>query len=139
MGGFIVGRGTFPAGPGSCRDTPTGPVIRKDYADEREEQEYEKLFLFLLPVFDKITNIPILNLFPGPGGFPQKHQAGLNAWLTDKTLDLDLPAHFFPTILLKQPGQNHLQGNAMQGIIRLLTILTDIHTIMAFAPSSLPS
>ena len=90
-----------------------------------------ELFLTPFPFCDKIADIPVLNLFPGPGGFSQKYQAGLDAWLADKTLDPDLPAHFLPAIFLQQTDKNHLKSDAMQRIIRLLTI---IHMVMAFAP-----
>jgi hypothetical protein len=37
-----------------------------------------------------------------------------------KTPDTDDPSHFIPSITLKELGENHFQGQAVQGIVWLL-------------------
>ncbi len=65
------------------------------------------------------AQIQTFHFLPGPGGFPQEFQAGFNAWFMDKTFDVDGLPQFFPTIVLNQIREDHLQFYAMQGVFGL--------------------
>ena len=46
--------------------------------------------------------------------------AGLEARIVCKTLDGDAPAQFVPAVLLHEAGEDHFEGDAVQGVLGLL-------------------
>lgn len=64
----------------------------------------------------KLSNIPLLNSFPGPGSFPKKGEAGFNSGIKFETTDRDAPPHLQPAILLDQLLEDVFQGDTKQGI-----------------------
>ena len=63
--------------------------------------------------------IQSLHFFPGPGRFTQELQAGLDAGLILKAIDIDVLGEAFPAVYFYQVFQNSLQGFAVQGIVGL--------------------
>ena len=57
--------------------------------------------------------VKILDFFTGPRCAAQEYQAGFDAGVFGKTVDLDTVVQAFPAVLGMQTGQNHLQGDAM--------------------------
>ena len=78
--------------------------------------------LLLIAFFQGLSRVPqiqVFNFISGPGGFSQKFQAGLDAWIIVKTPDPDDPSHFIPAIMCYQPSKNHFQSDAMKRIVAL--------------------
>ncbi len=66
--------------------------------------------------------IKFFNLFSSPGGSSQEFQTRFDTRITIKTSYVDHPSHFIPTVMLNKPGKDHLQGDAVKRVIRLLLI-----------------
>lgn len=62
------------------------------------------------------VQIEALQLFPGPRGFAQEFKARFDAGVFGKAVDRDLLPQLFPAIVLHQPGEDHLQGDAVQRV-----------------------
>lgn len=65
--------------------------------------------------------VKVLDLFSRPWRTTQESQAGLNAGILGKTVDPDTTGHIFPTILLDQTGQDHLECDAVQRVFMFLS------------------
>ena len=63
------------------------------------------------------SQVQIFNLLPGPGGSPQKLQAGLDTWIIIKTPDIDASTHFLPPIIFHKPGEDGFQGDAVKRVV----------------------
>ena len=64
-------------------------------------------------------DIHFFNLFPCPGSFAQKRQTGFYTRVVVEAANIDLPPHFFPTVLLNQMEQHLFEGNPVEWIIGL--------------------
>jgi len=68
----------------------------------------------------KALQIQGFDFLPRPRCLAQKFQAGLDARLMRKTIDLDGAAELIPTILFHKTDENFFQCYAMQWIVWLM-------------------
>ena len=59
------------------------------------------------------VQIEALQFFPGPRGFAQEFEARFDAGVLGKAIDRDLFPRLFPAVVFHQPGEDHLQGDAV--------------------------
>ncbi len=69
----------------------------------------------------KSMEVQRLNFCSCPGCFPQKTQAGFDAWIILETADADALAQFGPAIMLQKALQNDLKGESVKGIVGLFS------------------
>ena len=74
---------------------------------------YTGFFMLL----QEAPQIQLFNLIPGPGGPPEKLQAGRDTRIMGKASDLDDPPQLLPAMMLDQMGHYHFQRDTMQRVI----------------------
>lgn len=63
--------------------------------------------------------IKFFDFLPGPRGFTQELQAGGQAGIAGKTIDIDVSRQIFPAVLRDQLSQQVFQGDTVQGRLLL--------------------
>ena len=76
------------------------------------------------PRKDEGGEIQTLHFLSGPGGFPQKVQAGFHRRVALETLNFNPGGEFFPAVVINKLHDHTLKRDAMEGVLRLLAIHT---------------
>lgn len=71
--------------------------------------------------FPQVIQIPRFDLLPGPRGFAQEGQAGFDARIVGEAADADPRTQHFPAVTFHQGGQDFLQAQAVERIVRVFT------------------
>ena len=64
-----------------------------------------------------MSQVEIFNLFPGPGGSPQKLETGLDARVIGETPDIDPIPQPLPPVIVNEPIEDHFEGDAVERVV----------------------